>query len=89
MVQHHGCLEQDNKEEISRLNKEVAPNKHSANVTSKPAFGLKCTKCKFIADSETILKKHMEVEYEEVVKCKHCMFTTSSSTVEFHSQMAH
>jgi uncharacterized phage infection (PIP) family protein YhgE len=72
---------QDKNEEISSLKKELALNKRSTKVSSKPLFGLKCTTCKFIADSDTILKTHIEIKHCTCNICKEAELTSSPKSM--------
>ncbi len=54
----------------------------------------KCDKCEATFMTKNGLKVHTEMMHidikdKEVVKCKHCPFRSSSSTVEFHYLMVH
>jgi HAMP domain-containing protein len=81
---------QDKNEEIAWLKKEVATMAEEIKTKSAKVISqINKDKDIKIAKLKSTYEKHMEVEHEEVVKCKYCPFTSSSSTVEFHAQMAH
>ena len=75
--------------------------KKEATVVKRPTYkekqkpqSQKCVKCEATFMTKNGLKVHMEMMHinitdKEVVKCKHCPFRSSSSTVEFPYLMVH
>jgi hypothetical protein len=76
------------------LNRTVVKNHDLKEIQKPDSKNLKCDECDATFMTENGLWVHMEImhtntKHKEVVKCEYCPFRSSSSTFEFHAQMAH